>query len=189
MTTQTYRLKSIYKHVGNPRYAMREEARHLKRHSILRICMAIALVLSGLFLMCQGLSLPVSAGASAQVAVRFTILPTQTLTVSTDALDFGVASPQTPSAPRQVIVTVRSNVSYDLSYRATDLKSESGWIIPVSRLSPDGGRTSLGHFGRIATAVDPTPGAPYQQIFTLIVLLDDPTGDYTGAITYYLEPR
>jgi len=150
---------------------------------------AAVLASVGLGLAALGFSLPASAGTSATVSVSFSILPTQTLTISTERVHFGDVSAGVSTPAREVVLTVKSNTDYYLSYTATDFTDGAGQTVPVSRLSPDGGRTSFGHTGMIAAGTAPTGGTLYSQSYVLTVAIEDPAGAYTGAITYSLEPR
>jgi len=154
----------------------------------MRKLMALALTAAGIALVALGPSPAASAGATTTVTVSFSIVPAQMLTVSTDHVDFAVVSPGISTPGREVVVTVRSNTSYRLSYTATDFTDGAGRTVPVGRLSPDGGRAPFEYSGVLTEEAGPTDGTPYTHIYVLTVEPEDPGGTFSGEITYILSP-
>jgi len=155
----------------------------------MRTLSAILLVVAGVSLASIGLSPWVSAGTTATVTVTFSILPSQMLTLSTDHVDFGLVAPGVSTPPREIVLTVRSNSDYLLSYTATDFTDGTGRTVPVSRLSPDGGLTPLALSGVITAGAGSADEDRYVQSYVLTVEPGDPAGTFVGEISYILSPR
>ena len=160
--------------------------------------LAVVLVVAGLALAFYGFSGSVSAAVDEhEVAiVTFTILSRQTLTIAGTPVAFGNVTPDDATAPKTVVVTVRSNVAYDLKYSApanfTETPSGS-LVVPIERLTYDHGTGAVAFATGTNTletdqARTSGTGDPYSYEYVLTVDFDDDLGSYTGSITYTVSP-
>jgi hypothetical protein len=154
----------------------------------MRRFMALVVAATGIGLAAFGLSPVTSAGTGAVVKISFTIMPAQTLSISVEQVDFGVVSPGVSTPGQEVVLTVESNTDYRLFYTATEFTDGTERVVPVGRLSADGGHTPLGHCGLVAEG-GPTDGARYRLVYVLKAEMEDPSGTFTGEVTYILAPR
>jgi len=149
--------------------------------------LAVVLVVAGLALAFYGFSGNVSA---ANVNVTFTILSTQTLTISGTPVAFSGVTLDVPTAAQTVVVTVKSNVAYNLTYTAPANFTDGSQVVPIGRLTYNGTPFVTGPVTlETAHARTTGTGVPHSYAYVLTVLFDDADpGSYTGTITYTVSP-
>jgi len=149
--------------------------------------LAVILVVAGLALAFYGFSGNVSA---ANVNVTFTILATQTLTISGTPVAFSGVTLDVPTAAQTVAVTVKSNVAYNLTYTAPANFTDGSKVVPIERLTYNNTPFVTGPV-TLQTAHPRTtgPGVTHSYDYVLTVAFDDADpGSYTGTITYTVSP-
>jgi len=146
--------------------------------------LAVVLVVAGLALAFYGFSGSVSA---ANVDMTFTILSTQTLTISGTPVEFSDVSPASATSSKTVAVTVKSNVAYKLTYTAplNFTQDPAGSTVPIGRLTYDLTTFLNGENILVATHARTTgTGVTHSYAYVLTVLFDDDPGSYIGTIIY-----
>jgi hypothetical protein len=144
--------------------------------------LAVVLVVAGLVLAFYGFSGSVSA---ADVDVTFTILSTQTLTISGTPVAFSGVTLDVPTAAQTVVVTVKSNVAYKLTYTAPT-SFDGTTSVPIGRLTYNS-TTFLAGVNTLESNHARTTGAGVLHSYDYVLTVDfddaDP-GSYTGTIIY-----
>jgi hypothetical protein len=154
--------------------------------------LAVVLVVAGLALAFYGFSGSVSAATTGNAIVTFTIPTHQTLTITGAPVNFSSVTLDVPTAAQTVVVTVKSNVPYTLTYTAPDefTSGSTSTVVPIGRLTY-GGTSFESGTKTLVTAPARTTGAGdiYNYSYVLTVLFDDADpGSFTGTVIYTVSP-